>query len=725
MWTMRRYSHKLNILQFTRFIRLWFCVIFMLCFAVTSQAAQPLHSETSITEADILSLFPKATVIKEEMKNPPVWPVYQLQELIGFAFESRHITDYPGFSGDPINLLIGIDTQGIFTGVKVISHHEPIFLHGLGPQPLFDYVSQYKGIRLTDRIVLKKEGNNSHPNSPGTVYFDAVTKATVSIIVMNDTVLSSALKVARQTLDEFAQRLPASVKNDLYEPMSWQDLLQKGLVKHWNISRKDIEQVLGNSLDEYPETQWSESEDDENISIYFAYLNAPTVGKNLLGESEFNRLNNKLRKDESAVLLMSQGFYDAIGEDFKPGTIPERFNLLQNGLPIPIRDINFYNYNSPVLMDQAPLYQNARLFKIRAQSGFDPSASMDLQLLVNLKKNHLIKEQVKLSSSYQLPENYFIKQTPVEEATATPIWVKIWQNRSIEIIILIIALLIVSIIFWYQQIIMKSINHFYLIRWSYLLFTLIFIGFYSQGQLSVVNIFTLFNEVKEGFDITLFLLDPIIFILWIFTTITLLVWGRGVFCGWLCPFGALQEMVAWLASRLKIRQWKLKKNTHQNLLKLKYLFLIVLTGISLYSLNASMILAELEPFKTAITLIFIRSWPFVIYAVLLLGLGLYINKFYCRYVCPLGAGLAILGKIHLFEKLRRRSECGSKCQMCKNRCQVNAIHRNGSIDYNECVQCLECLAIINDPKQCAIDLLTLKQSGNATSIPLAAATNAN
>jgi NosR/NirI family transcriptional regulator, nitrous oxide reductase regulator len=124
-----------------------------------------------------------------------------------------------------------------------------------------------------------------------------------------------------------------------------------------------------------------------------------------------------------------------------------------------------------------------------------------------------------------------------------------------------------------------------------------------------------------------------------------------------------------------------------------------------------MVLAELEPFKTAITLIFIRSWPFVIYAVLLLGLGLYINKFYCRYVCPLGAELAILGKIHLFEKLRRRTESGSKCQMCKNRYQVNAIHRNGSIDYSECMQCLECLAIINNPKQCAIDLLTLKQSG--------------
>lgn len=261
-------------------------------------------------------------------------------------------------------------------------------------------------------------------------------------------------------------------------------------------------------------------------------------------------------------------------------------------------------------------------------------------------------------------------------------------------------------------------QRFYLIRWGFLFFTLFFIGFYSQGQLSVVNIFTLFNEIIEGFDITLFLLDPIIFILWVFTVISLILWGRGVFCGWLCPFGALQEMLAWLASSLKIRQWKPGTQWHRALLKLKYLFLIVLTLISLVSLNTSMVLSELEPFKTAITLFFIRSWPFVLYAVLILGLGLYINKFYCRYVCPLGAGLAILGKIHLLEKLRRREECGSRCQMCRNRCQVDAIHKNGQINYTECVQCLECLAIINDPRQCAIDLLTIKQASGSSASPL-------
>ena len=52
-------------------------------------------------------------------------------------------------------------------------------------------------------------------------------------------------------------------------------------------------------------------------------------------------------------------------------------------------------------------------------------------------------------------------------------------------------------------------------------------------------------------------------------------------------------------------------------------------------------LAEVEPFKTAIILNFVRAWPFVAYAVALLVAGLFVERFYCRYLCPLGAALAI------------------------------------------------------------------------------------
>jgi NosR/NirI family nitrous oxide reductase transcriptional regulator len=109
------------------------------------------------------------------------------------------------------------------------------------------------------------------------------------------------------------------------------------------------------------------------------------------------------------------------------------------------------------------------------------------------------------------------------------------------------------------------------------------------------------------------------------------------------------------------------------------------------------------------TFYFVRSLPFVAYALLLLALGMFIHKFYCRYVCPLGAGLAILGRLRRFEWLNRRRECGSPCQVCRHRCGINAIDRQGSIDYDECIQCLECIVIINDDKQCAPAMVAAKR----------------
>ena len=250
-------------------------------------------------------------------------------------------------------------------------------------------------------------------------------------------------------------------------------------------------------------------------------------------------------------------------------------------------------------------------------------------------------------------------------------------------------------------------------RWLALTFTLFFIGFYAQGQLSVVNIFTVLLALFNGFSLDVFLLDPIIFILWLYTFISLFLVGRGLFCGWLCPFGALQEMLGWVGKKLKIRSIKLPNPLHRRLLKIKYLILLALVTLTFYSLTAAEKAAEVEPFKTAITLLFVRHWPFVLYAVLLLAAGLYIHKFYCRYLCPLGAGLAILGYFKVIKLLDRRKECGSPCQLCHHRCEIDAIKKNGDIDYDECIQCLECIVIIHDPKQCAPAKLALKKSALA------------
>jgi NosR/NirI family nitrous oxide reductase transcriptional regulator len=228
------------------------------------------------------------------------------------------------------------------------------------------------------------------------------------------------------------------------------------------------------------------------------------------------------------------------------------------------------------------------------------------------------------------------------------------------------------------------------LRTGFLVYTLIFLGWYALAQLSVVNVLTFVQSIMHGFQWQSFLIDPLLFILWSFVAMTLLLWGRGVYCGWLCPFGALQELSFQLGQRFGLRAFEMPQMVHERLWALKYIILLGLFGLSLQSLTLAQQVSEVEPFKTAITLRFLREWGFVLYAGGLVVVGLFNRKFFCKYLCALGAALTIAGKFRIFDWLRRHRECGRPCQVCATECEVQAIKKNGEINPNECHYCLDC-----------------------------------
>jgi len=91
-------------------------------------------------------------------------------------------------------------------------------------------------------------------------------------------------------------------------------------------------------------------------------------------------------------------------------------------------------------------------------------------------------------------------------------------------------------------------------------------------------------------------------------------------------------------------------------------------------------------------------------------LGLSVFKAFCRYVCPLGAALALGGLLRQRDWIPRRKECGSPCQLCKVRCNYNAIAQDGRIQYDECFQCLDCVTIHDDRTQC-VPLILIDRKG--------------
>ena len=281
-----------------------------------------------------------------------------------------------------------------------------------------------------------------------------------------------------------------------------------------------------------------------------------------------------------------------------------------------------------------------------------------------------------------------------------PIWALAWEEKAFELVVISIALLLLMAVLFFQDWLVEHTVLFHRMRVVYLLFTVFFIGFYCSAQLSVINLLAFFHSLGGGFSWETLLIEPVVFLLWAFVAISILLWGRGVYCGWLCPFGAAQDLISKLATRMGFEGYRLPQMVHERLWAIKYFILIALVGLSLDSMVKAALLAEVEPFKTTFILRFAREPEFVFYAVALLLVSAVNSKFYCKYLCPLGAGLSFATRFRIFDWLRRRRECGKPCQSCAHQCQIAAIKPTGEIIDSECHYCLECQVTYWDEQRC-------------------------
>jgi len=149
-------------------------------------------------------------------------------------------------------------------------------------------------------------------------------------------------------------------------------------------------------------------------------------------------------------------------------------------------------------------------------------------------------------------------------------------------------------------------------------------------------------------------------------------------------------------------RFSMPEKIHWKLVYLKYIVFLIITGVSFYSFILSEYLTEIEPFRTFV-LKLDREWYFVLYfAVLTVG-SMIVYRAFCRYLCPLGAALAIPSflKTLPFIKLNRYDFCSS-CKICGRSCHPQAITANGVIINRECFACLDCQVNFWDEDICPV-----------------------
>ncbi len=694
----------------------------LLCCALTAGTASAERLVERYPAAR--AFFPDADRFGNIEGDPPAAPVFKGDGIIGYVFRTGDIAPIPAYSGKPVDMLVGLDRDGRITGTRVLEHHEPILLVGIPESSLNDFVGQYVGKPVTEHIKVGAGRREGYTN------VDAITGATVTVLVMNETLLRAARKVAvSRGIIEAPKRAvvpAASVRMDVFAVQDWKFLTGNGAIRRMYLTRGAVDRAFSGTPAEGIDEAPADAADEAFIDLYYAYLNAPTIGRNLLGESQYNWLMADMEPGDHAIAVMANGIYSFKGSGYVRGGIFDRIQVMQGEREITFRDLDYHRLSDVYAADM-PEFSEMGIFIIRAAQEFDPGSLWSLNLLVKRQTGPLESAFSSFDSSYEIPESYIERPPPPPEMAVEEeaIWVAVWRERSFQIAVLVAGLSLLVVILALQDWLVKFPRLVCGLRRAFLIYTLFFIGWYLLGQLSIVNVFTFTSALMHEFSWNTFMIDPTLFILWTFVAGSLLFWGRGVYCGWLCPFGALQKLVNEVARAFRVPQFNLPQVVHDRLWGIKYLILLLLFGVSLQSLATAERYAEIEPFKTAITLRFDRELPFVAYALGLVVISVFNCKFYCKYLCPLGAALGVPARLRMVDWLRRRRECGRPCQTCAKECEIQAIDDAGAINPNECHYCLDCQVTYWDRYKCPPLVEKRKKRERAVARSLKAAAKKN
>ena len=634
-------------------------------------------------------VLPGATSFSERKGQPPYVEGYAEEngqrKLVGYVVLSTDVTDTPAYSGKPVITLIGLTPQGNFAGIKILKHSEPILLLGIPESALIKFNDQYLGKFVGANI----EIGRSRPDED-MIGLDAISGATVTVIAQNQVMMMSGAAVGRQVgiLEKTVR--PQAKFVDRGRKLDWATLVEEGLVQRLTVM---------------PEQVGLERGKDPFIDLWYGYLNHPEVGRAIMGETGWRDLMARIKEGEHALFVIRTAGRESFkGSGFVRGGIYDRVQLRQGQDVFTFRDLDYYNLYG-VSAPGAPSFTESAIFIVRSSS-FSGAFPWKFIFLGNrVDRETGARTFINFDKEYWLPDAYLEGGRPEVKKPDAP-WVRVWKTRALEIGLFSALLVAVAVVYAKRDALTRRstrknkwpVNAF---KYTFWVISIGFVGFGLLAQPSITQVLTWFHSLLFQWQWELFLTDPFIFLFWIFIILTTFVWGRGLFCGWMCPFGSLSELIYKVAGAIGLKrfQFALPMKWHNRLKWVKYFVFFALLAVSVFSMGLAEMLAEVEPFKTTFLVgMFNRAWPYTLFVAVLLGLSIFMERPFCKYLCPLGASLAMPSTFRWFG-LKRKQECNS-CKACAVGCGSLAIDEHGRIDHRECMHCLDCMILYTDEHAC-------------------------
>lgn len=616
----------------------------LLAFVISSVVSA--QSSLPVTAQLLSDLFPEAVEFSEKSGNPPVIRAYGEsgageQELLGYVFETADLPpEEVGYSA-PINVLVGMRLDGRLTSIQVLFYRE-----------------SYKSIRgdflATERFPNQFDDKNITEGFRVGRDIDGVSRATLTSWAVSRGIRNAGRRVAAAYMSDSAVVSGAAadaIALNIFAQKTWAELKDVGLVVDFIIPQPD----------------------DTVLDLDLAFMGHDGLGELLVGVDDYSIADREASNRASDGNL----FLIGIAGDAKRPFRQERLAVEQDGVRYPISRNRFVYAGSAddgLIADQVR-FSGAIVLDTAIDLGkpfnvlYDDSETRGAFEIYQQVEYRVPALALALARGDPIPEEFLPKPvTDFSDLGEDEAYNSLLSDAPwLEVFAMVLLLASVMTSF-----IKKNAN----LRWFTLASTLLYLGFFDGGFVSVSHIT---NGIKQG--PALFLNDLPLLLIIVFTVVTTIFWGR-VFCSSLCPFGALQDFI----TRFVPKKWQLKvpQKLHDGALYLKYGVLVFLLLMAATYSELSLF-QYFEPFGT----IFYLSQSLVLWTILLVFLAgaTLVPRFYCRYACPLGAALGVVSFMSPF-KIKRVAQC-QVCKVCEHACPTGAI-RGPDIDFKECVRCDVC-----------------------------------
>lgn len=176
----------------------------------------------------------------------------------------------------------------------------------------------------------------------------------------------------------------------------------------------------------------------------------------------------------------------------------------------------------------------------------------------------------------------------------------------------------------------------------------------------------------------------------IFITILL---GR-FFCGWICAFGAFNDFLHLISKKVFKINFKVNEKVDAVLKYVKYIILLLIVVVS-WTIGSDIFqgASPWDAFAQITDLPQVLS-DYTVGCILLVLIAIgafFVERFFCRYLCPLGAVFTIFSKISIFKIKKPKDNCG-KCRLCTNNCSMGLpLYKVNSVCGGDCINCLQCV----------------------------------